>query len=443
MNIQLSEHFTYKKILRFTFPSIVMMVFTSIYGVVDGIFVSNFVGKTPFAAINLIMPFIMIFGTIGFMIGTGGSALVAKTFGEGNEKKANNLFSMLIYITIGLGILFSIVGIIFIRPVSIMLGAEGAMIEDCVTYGTILLVSLTAFILQNAFQSFLVTAEKPNLGLVITVAAGLTNIVLDALFIAIFKWGLVGAAIATAISQCVGGLAALIYFALPNRSRLRLGKSTFDGKAFLKTCTNGSSELMTNLSMSLVNMLYNFQLMRFAGENGVSAYGVIMYINFIFISIFTGYSIGIAPVIGYHYGAGNSDELKNMRKKGLFLIGCFSLILTALAEVLALPLAKLFVSYDSDLLAMTQRAFMLYSISFLFCGFNVFGSAFFTALNNGLVSALISFMRALVFQVGAVMILPIFLQLDGIWFAIVVAEFISLMLTAFFFVKMKTKYQYC
>ena len=437
MEIQLSDHFTYKKLLRFTFPSIIMMIFISIYGVIDGIFVSNFVGKTSFAALNLIMPFLMILGTIGFMIGTGGSALVAKTLGEGKEKKANSIFSMLIYVVIFSGIVLTVLGIAFLRPISMMLGAKGVMIGECVTYGRIILLALVPFMIQNAFQSFLVTAEKPNLGLIITVAAGVTNIILDALFIVVFKWGLAGAAWATAISQCVGGFIALIYFAGPNKSCLRL-----DGKALLKTCTNGSSELMSNLSMSLVTMVYNIQLMRFAGEDGIAAFGVIMYVNFIFISVFIGYSIGTAPIIGYHYGADNTDELKSMRKKSLVLISIFSVVLTIIAISLASTLSRIFVGYDEALLEMTTRAFMIYSLSFLLCGFNIYGSAFFTALNNGLISALISFLRTLVFQIGAIMILPLIYGLDGIWYSVNVAEVMALIMTGFFFIKMKKRYHY-
>lgn len=442
MNIRLSEHFTYRKLIRFTLPSIVMMIFTSIYGVVDGIFVSNYVGKTPFAAVNLIMPFLMIFSAIGFMIGTGGSALVSLTLGEGNRKRANELFSMLIYVTVGFGLLLSVVGIAFLRPVAALLGAEGEMLEHCVLYGRITLPALTAFMLQNTFQSFMITAEKPQLGLVITVAAGLANIVLDALFVAVFRWGLAGAAVATAISQLVGGVVPLIYFLRPNSSLLKLTKAKLDGRALLRTCTNGSSELMTNISMSVVNMLYNFQLIRLAGEDGVAAYGVIMYVNFIFISIFIGYSIGTAPVIGFHYGAQNFDELKSLFKKSMRLLTATSIVLTVLAIVLARPLSGIFVSYDAALMAMTQRAFVLYSLSFLVMGFNIFGSSFFTALNDGLVSAAISFLRTLLFQIVAVLALPVVLGLDGVWLAIVAAELMALAVTVTFFVKMRPKYGY-
>ena len=442
VEIRLSDHFTYGTLLRFTAPSVVMMIFTSVYGVVDGIFVSNFVGKTPFAAINLIMPFLMMFGGLGFMVGTGGSALVAKTLGEGDRERANGLFSMLIWLSLAVAALLAAAGMIVIRPISMALGARGEMLENCVVYGRFLMLSLPAFILQNEFQSFLITAERPKLGLCVTVAAGVTNIVLDALFIVVFDWGLVGAAAATTISQLVGGLVPLTYFLCPNRCLLKLTRPIFDGRALLKTCTNGSSELMTNLSMSLVNMLYNIQLMRFAGEDGVAAYGVIMYVNFIFISVFLGYAIGSAPIVGYHFGANNPPELKNLYRKSLYIIGVLSAGLTGLALLLARPLAVVFVSYDAVLLEMTQRAFAIYSCSFLLAGFNIFGSSFFTALNDGLVSAVMSFLRTMVFQVAAVFLLPLVWELDGIWMSVVVAELLALGVTVFCFVRFKGKYQY-
>lgn len=395
MNIQISEHFTYKKLLRFTLPSIIMMVFTSIYGVIDGFFVSNFVGKTPFAAVNFIMPFLMILGAVGFMFGTGGSALISKTMGEGNRDKAKRLFSLFVYVTAISGIAIAVIGMIFIRPIASFLGAEGKMLEDCIIYGRIILIALPFYMLQYEFQSFFATAEKPQLGLGVTVAAGLTNIILDALFIAVFKWGLAGAAAATAISQTVGGIIPLIYFSRPNKSLLRLTKTKFDKKALIKACTNGSSELMTNISMSIVNMLYNAQLMKYAGENGVAAYGVLMYVNMIF-----------------------------------------------LAEILAYPLANLFVGYDAELINLTIRGFRIFSFSFLFAGTSIYGSSFFTALNNGLISALISFLRTLVFQIAAALILPAFLGIDGIWISIVTAEIMSMIITIIFIIKMRKRYHY-
>lgn len=442
MNIQLSDHFTYKKLIRFTLPSIAMMIFTSIYGVVDGIFVSNFVGKTPFAALNLIMPCLMIFGAIGFMLGAGGSALVAKTLGEGDRKKANRLFSMLIYVTIIGGTAFTILGLFFLRPLGRVMGAEGEMLEYCVKYGRIILIGQTFFMLQNIFQSFFITAEKPNLALAATVAAGMTNIVLDALFVAWFKLGLEGAAFATILSQAVGGIIPLVYFTLPNKSLLRMTGLHMDWRALLKAVTNGSSELMSNISMSLVGALYNFQLLKYAGEDGVAAYGVIMYVNFIFVSIFVGYAIGSAPLIGYNYGAQNHKELQNLRKKSLMLISIFAAVLTVIAEILASPLSRIFVSYDSALLSMTERAFMIYSLSFLVMGFNIFGSSFFTALNNGPVSAAISFLRTLICQIAAVMLLPIVLGLDGIWWSVVIAELMSLVITGYFYIRLKKDYYY-
>lgn len=442
MKIQLSDHFTTSRLLRFVFPSIIMMIFTSIYGVVDGLFVSNYVGKTPFAAVNLIMPFLMIMGAVGFMFGTGGSAVVSQALGEGNPGKANQYFSMMVYIVIGSGIVLTLAGLLFLRPIAAAFGATGEMLDNCVVYGRIILCTLTAFMLQNVFQSFLVTAERPQLGLAVTVAAGVTNMALDFVFIAVFHWGIVGAAAATAASQLIGGFVPLVYFLRKNTSRLRLVKTRFNARILGKTCINGSSELMTNISMSLVNILYNFQLMRYIGEDGVAAYGIIMYVSFIFAAIFIGYSIGSAPIIGYHYGAGNHAELKGLFRKSLWLIALWNIVLTALAVLTAQPLAKIFVGYDADLTALTRRALCLYSLSFLAMGFNIFGSAFFTALGNGVVSAAISFLRTLVFQVAAVLVLPLFLGIDGIWLAIVAAELLALVVTVVFFVRKRDYYHY-
>lgn len=442
MNIQLSEHFTLKKLLRFTLPSIAMMIFTLVYGVVDGFFVSNFVGKTPFAAVNFIMPFLMILGAVGFMFGTGGSALIAKTMGEGDSHKAKRLFSLFVYTTVVCGIVIGILGIILIRPLAMLLGAEGEMLENCVTYGRVILLALPFYMLQYEFQSYFAAAEKPQLGLVVTIASGLTNIILDALFMAVFHWGVIGAAAATAVSQAVGGTVPLIYFSRPNTSLLRLTRTNWDGKALLKACTNGSSELMSNISMSVVSMLYNVQLMKYAGENGVAAYGVLMYVNMIFLAAFIGYSVGTAPVIGYHYGAGNHTELKSLMKKSVCVISTFAVCMFMLAEILAQPLAKIFVGYDETLLNLTHHGFTIFSFSFLFAGFSIYGSSFFTALNNGLISALISFLRTLVFQIAAILILPAFLGIDGIWISIVAAEIMAVMITVFFVVKMRKKYHY-
>ncbi|MCM1244655.1 MAG: MATE family efflux transporter [Roseburia sp.] len=442
MRIQLSEHFTYKKLLRFVFPSIVMMIFTSIYGVVDGLFVSNYVGKTSFAAVNLIMPLIMILSALGFMMGTGGSAIVAKTMGEGKKEKANAYFSMMVGVAVCGGILLSTLGFLFIRPIAVWLGAEGKMLGECVLYGRISMISLTAFMLQNVFQSFFVAAEKPHMGLGVTVAAGCTNMFLDFLFVGVFRWGVAGAAGATMVSEMIAGVLPLIYFARKNSSLLRLKWARWEWRIILKACTNGSSELMTTLSTSVVNMLYNFQLMRFAGENGIAAYGVIMYVNLVFIATYLGYSIGSAPIVGFHYGAEGHDELKNLFQKSLKLIAAWGAALVALAFVLSGTLAGIFVGYDAELFAMTVRGFRLYAVSFLICGINIYGSAFFTALNNGVISAAISFLRTLVFQFAAVLILPEFLGIDGIWLAIVAAELLAMAVTVLFFVKKRRVYHY-
>ncbi len=444
MQIHLYDHFTYEKLLRFTLPSIVMMIFTSIYGVVDGFFVSNFAGKTDFAAVNFIMPFLMILGAIGFMFGAGGGALIAKTLGENNIKKARELFSLFVWLTVGCAIVIAVLGIVFLDEVAVLLGAEGEMLDSCVRYGRIILLALPALMLQYEFQSFCVTAEKPQLGLIVTVAAGLTNMVLDAVLVMSFpaEIKLEAAAIATAVSQLVGGIVPVVYFARDNDSLLRLVKPKFDGRALLKACTNGSSELMSNLSMSLVGMLYNMQLMKYAGEDGVSAYGVMMYVNFIFISAYIGYSVGTAPIIGYHYGAENSDELKSILRKSAVLISVSSLFMLGIGEALAYPLSNLFVGYDAALMELTVSGFRIFCFSFLFAGIAIFGSSFFTALNNGLVSAVISFLRTLVFQIAGVVFMPMVLGVDGIWWSVVVSEFMAVVATLFFLALNRKKYKY-
>ena len=440
--IRLSDHFSYAKLLRFTLPSICMMVFTSIYGVVDGLFVSNFAGKTPFAAINLVMPFIMILGGMGFMIGTGGTALVSKLLGEGKKDEAHSTFSMMVLFTLLLGLVLSAVGFLTMRPVSYFLGATDAMIDDCVLYGRIITGFTFAFMLQNVFQSFFIAAEKPRLGLIVTVAAGVTNMALDALFIAVFDWGVAGAAIATGLSQCVGGVLPLIYFLRPNDSLLRLRPTALRLRPILQACGNGSSELMSNISSSLVGMLYNFQLMRLIGADGVSAYGVLMYVQFIFVAIFIGYSIGSAPVVSFHFGAQNHDELKSLLRKSVLLMSSGGVLLTVAARLLAALLAHLFVGYDAVLFDLTTHAFRLFSWSFLLAGFNIFTSGFFTALNNGAISAAISFLRTLVFQTASVLILPLLLGVDGIWWAITVAEIFAFLISLLFLFLKRNKYHY-
>ncbi len=440
--IGLSEHFDYKKLLRFVLPSVVMAVFTQVYGVVDGLFVSNFVGKAAFASVNLMMPVLIILGAIGLMFGTGGSALISKTLGEGDRERANGYFSLFVVVIAVSGLAFTAIGFLCLDPIVRTFGVSEATEEGCVLYAGVQFASLTALMLQYAFQSFFITAEKSKIGLAVTVASGAVNIALDALFIAGFKWGVFGAALATALGQAVGGIVPLVYFLRKNSSLLRLGKPVCDGKAVLRACANGSSELLTNISTSLVNILYNAQLLKAAGEDGVAAYGVIMYVGFLFMGIFFGYAMGVAPVAGFHYGAQNQAELKNLFEKSLVVQAVVGVVLTVLAEALSLPLARLFVGYDKGLEEMTCHGLRLYSVAFVVMGFNVFASSFFTALNNGAVSASISFLRTLLFQCGAVLLLPLIWGINGIWLSVVAAEILSLVVSAGFFIGMRKKYRY-
>lgn len=444
MAIQLSDHFNYKRLFQFTFPSIIMMIFSSIYGVVDGFFVSNYAGKTAFAAANFIMPVLMIVSTVGFMYGTGGSAIVAKTLGEGKPKKANEYFSLFVYFAFTIGIIISILSFIFISPIATLLGAKGELLANSVIYARMILATLPFYILQMMFQSFFVTAQKPKLGLLVTVLSGVTNIVLDATLVPLAgaEYKLIAAAIATAASQFVGGALPLLYFFRQNNSLLKLGKTQCNPRILLKATINGSSEFTSNIAMSIVGMLYNIQLLRYAQENGVAAYGVMMYVSMIFAAAFIGYTVGVAPVIGYHDGAKHKDELKSLRKKSLNIITVLGIIMFLASEILAVPLAKIFVGYDASLMALTISGFRVFALSFLFMGFSIFGSSFFTALNDGITSAIISFLRTFVFQTAAVLILPLFLQIDGVWISIVVAELIAMILTLTFLVIKQKKFHY-
>lgn len=419
-----------------------MMIFTSIYSVVDGFFVSNYVGKTAFAALNFVFPFIMILGGTGFMIGTGGSALVAKILGEGDAERANRTFTMMIWVTIILGAVLTALGLVFVRPIAALLGAAESMLDDCVLYGSIVIAFTVTFMLQNLFQSFLVTAEKPKFGLVVTIAAGVTNIILDAVFIAGFKWGLAGAAAATGIGQFVGGGIPFVYFLRKNDSLLRITKTKLEIKPILAACSNGSSEFMSNIASSLIGLLYNYQLLRLLGEDGVSAYGVIMYVQFVFVAISIGYTIGSAAIVSYNYGADNKAELQNILKKSIIFAAVTGVCLAGLAQALASPFAKIFVGYDGELFGLTVHAFRLFSFTFLLSGFNIFASGFFTALNNGLISAIISFLRTLVFQAAAVIILPQIIGVDGIWWAGAVAEVFAFALSLCFLIGKRKKYGY-
>lgn len=440
--INLSDNFNYGKLLRFTFPSIIMLVFSSVYGVVDGYFVSNYAGKTSFAAVNFIMPVLMILGCIGFMFGTGGGALIAKTLGEKDDKKANEIFTMIVAVSVGVGVFLTVLGIALMPLISRLLGADGKMLYDSVLYGRIVTIGLPFYILQYEFQCLFATAGKPKLGLYVTAAAGVTNMVLDYLLVAVFPLGIIGAAAATAFSQFVGGVIPLIYFLRKNSSLLRFTKFKFDGRALFKTCTNGSSEFLSNIAMSVVSMLYNRQLMRYAGEDGVSAYGVLMYVGMIFMAVFVGYSVGVAPIVGYNYGAQNKEQLKNILRKSTVVIFVTAVVMFAASEFLSAPLSRIYVGYDQNLLEITVDAFKIFSFAFLFSGFAIFGSSFFTALNDGLTSALISFFRTLVFQAASVLIFPLIWDLDGIWISIVAADVMAVALTLVFVFAKRKKYGY-
>lgn len=440
--IQLSDHFSYGKMIRFTLPSICMMIFTSIYGIVDGFFVSNYVGAVPFAALNLAMPFIMILSAFGFMFGSGGTALVSMRLGMGEKRRANETFSLLTYVLLVSGIVLGILGAMIAPWICRLLGATEEMMPYAVQYTRINMLSLPLFMLQRMFQSFMITAERPHMGLVVTVISGCTNMVLDWLFVGVFSWGLAGAAYATVISEYVGGLIPLVFFLMPNNSPLRLGKTHFHWHDIVKASTNGSSEFLSVSASSIIGMLYNLQLLRYAGTDGVAAYGVIMYVNFVFTGIYFGYTMGISPVIGFHYGAENEDELKNLFKRSAKMLITASVVITILSELASRLLVGIFVGYDPELMALTVRGFRIYSIAFLFMGINIFGSGFFTALNNGGISAMLSVTRSLGLQLISIYLLPYLLGTDGLWLVVVVSDGLCLLLTIYMLARYRKKYHY-
>lgn len=441
-SIKLSDHFTYQKLLRFTLPSIVMMIFASIYSVVDGLFVANLVGDLALSAVNIMFPVEMIFGSFGFMLGTGGSAIVAKTLGEEKPALANRYFSMFLYTILAVGVLLSAAGMIWTEPIARLAGASDLLLGDCVTYGRILFGGTAVFMLQTSFQSFFVVAEKPHLGLALSLAAGVTNMVLDYVFIDVLNMGIAGAAWATDIGCCIGGIIPLFYFFHPKRNGLRLTGTQFYGRQLRNACVNGSSELMSNVSASVVSILYNHQLMRLIGEQGVAAFSVMMYVDFAFAATFLGFSMGSAPIVSFHYGAENHSELHSVYRKSMTIIGVTSLAMVALSEGLSRPLASAFVGFDPGLMEMTVHGFRLFALCYFCNGLNIYASAFFTALCNGLVSALISFVRTLVLRGGMVLLLPALFGLDGIWLAVAVAETVCALLSGAFLVAKRKKYHY-
>lgn len=440
--IEISDHFTNRKLLRYTFPSIMMLIVTSLYWVVDGYFVSNFAGKTAFASENFIMPIIMILGCVGFMFGTGGGALIAKTMGEGKPERANEIFSMVVAASAICGLFFTALGLLLVRPIAAMMGAEGEMLEGCVLYGRIVLLGLPFYVLQYEFQCLFPTAGKHKLGLYVTLLSGVVNVILDAVLVGAMGTGLVGAAAATAFSQIVGSIIPVIYFLRENTSYLRLIKFKFDFKALGRVCTNGISELMGEISFSLVSVIFNIQLMKYIGENGVAAYGILMYVGYIFVAVFIGYAVGVAPAVGYNFGAQNHAELQNLLKRSFIIIGGFAVILCVLGELMAVPWTMLFAGYDADLMALTVHAFRIFSLTYLLSGFAIFGSSFFTALNDGLTSAAISFLRALVFECIAVLVLPLIIGAEGIWLSMIVADIMAVITTLIFLFAKRKKYNY-
>lgn len=442
--IKLSDHFTYIRLLRFTMPTILMLLSASLYGVVDGLFIANCAGKTAFAAVNLIWPFPMLLGAIGYMFGAGGCALVSKTMGEGYYERARSYFTMLTITAVACGFLFASIGIFFIDDIANMLGAKSGMIHvNCVVYGRYIMAAMPLFILQCMFQPYMIAAEKPKWGLAIIFVAGCVNVLLDYYFLYNKNMGVAGAGLATMISQAVGAVLPMFLFVGKKHSKLYfVSKIKIEPLVLAKTCANGASEFIVNASMPFVNLLYVYALWKVAGEDGVGAYGVIMYVNIVFFSFYNGLAMGSSPIISFHYGAHQMYEVRNVKRIVFCLLSISGLLLFVVAELTSPMIAGLFSKGDEVFGDIIERSFSLYALSFLFAPYNIYASAFFTALNNGKVSAAISFSRILFFQVGALLTLPIWFGIDGFWMALPIAEVLCLGLSIFLYLKFKPLYNY-
>lgn len=443
MEIKLSDRFTYPKLLRFTIPTMLMILCTSSYGIVDGVFISNFAGVTDFSAVNLMFPFIYGAATLGYMFGSGGNAVIAKLLGEKDDCGANRAFSMIVLSGLFLGVITAAVMYVLTPSFARSVGAAGALYESAVKYAKICFLFTPPFILQTMFLSFFIAAGKPKLSLYVNIVSGVINIFFDWLFIAEFNLGVEGAASATGLGQLSGAVIPLIYFIRKNSSLLKLtAKFKFNGKILGLTCANGSSEMVTNLSMSIVNTLYNAALIETAGEPGPAAYGVVLYLNFLFAAIFLGYSQGSAPIVSYDYGARNVSELQNITKKSLTLMLSLGVFCTAFAYFVSPPFARVFCAGNPELYELAVHGSQIFAFSYLLSGFNIWASAFFTALSNGLISALLSFLRLFVFQIGCILILPRIFGLSGIWASIAVAEVLAAVPAAVCLFACRNKYGY-
>lgn len=439
----LGGHYGARRLFISSLPLIGMMVLISIYSIVDGLFVSNLVGTTAFAALNLIWPAIGLVGALGLMVGTGGAALVSKTLGEGDEPRANRYFSMFVEFILLLSVVLAVPLLVWMEPLAVAIGAEGEMVRQCAIYGRICAAGMPAFMMQMGIQPFFMVAGRPRMGTWISLVSGLLNIGLDALFIIVCGWGLAGAAAGSMLACCFGGFYPLWYFSSRfNRSSLAFKATGFEFGPLAKACSNGLSEFVGNISFNIVSMCYNWQLMRFYGENGVAAYSVILYLGFIFVAVYSGYNMTVTPLVGFNFGAGNKRELRSLLRHSLTLMLVLGVLLAGTAELLAGPAARLFVGYDSELTALTVHATRLYAPSFLITGLTLFVSAWFTGLNNGPVSALASFSRTFVFELSCVFLLPVLLGVNGIWLSAPAAEILSLFLGAALLLRFRSRYGY-
>lgn len=427
MSHSINQDITPAGLLKFAAPSIVMMVFMSLYTIVDGIFVSRFLGSNALSSLNIVYPVISVAIALSTMLGTGGSAIISKYLGEGKNERAREALTQFVVLTLLLSFVLLILSEMFLTPISRLLGASDVLLADCRLYLGASMLFAPACMLQAVFQSFLVTAGRPGLGLLLMTGAGICNMILDYVLIVPCQMGIAGAALATGIGQCIPAVCGLCFF-LFTRQDLRFCRFTFSAKEILDACYNGSSEMVSQLSNAVITFLFNIVMMSLAGEHGVAAITILLYGQFLFNAVYLGFSIGISPVIGFQYGAGDRTKLRKIYRISFLSVAISSVVIVAAAICFSPTIVAIFTK-DQRTFELASVGFRLFAVNFLFSGINITSSGFFTALSNGKVSALISFSRTLVFIVISLLILPRILGITGAWIAIPVAEFLTLLIS--------------
>lgn len=441
MTNSIAQKFNVFTLLKFAFPTMVMMVFMSLYTIVDGIFVSRLVGSNALSAVNIVYPVISLLIACGIMLSTGGSAIVARQMGEKREQEARENFSMLAVVSVLTGIVILVLGLMFLEPICRILGGTPVLLEDCKIYLGVLLGFGPLTMLQMLFQTFFVTAGKPGLGLGLTLTGGVVNMVLDYVFMGPMQMGVLGAALATGLGQAIMAVAGVVYF-LKVKGNLYFVKPVFRGNILLQSCGNGSSEMVSNLSTAVVTFLFNITMLKLAGEDGVAAITIVLYGQFLFTALYLGFSMGVAPVVSFNYGNQNHAQLKRIYKICIGFILGSSVFILGIALLFSEPIVGIFTGEENHTYELAVEGFFQFSFNYLFAGINIFASALFTSLSNGKISAIISFCRTFVFITVSIVLLPRVMGITGVWLSVPLAELVTLFISITYLKGQKEVYHY-